>query len=72
MKICMFVRNPVTKDPRVRREAAALVAAGHQVVIIGIQRKAEAPTDTLDGAQVIRLPGLNQRVAHNCWRGQNG
>ncbi len=62
MKICMFVRNAVTADPRVRREAQALIEAGHSVTIIGLRRGDAPPREVLDGAQVIRLPGLNQTL----------
>jgi hypothetical protein len=30
MKVCMLVTNPVSNDPRVRREAATLVKAGSE------------------------------------------
>ena len=35
-KICMLVTNPVTNDPRVRREASTFAKAGYQVTIIGV------------------------------------
>ena len=34
IKVCMLVTNPVTNDPRVRREAATLSRSGYQVVVI--------------------------------------
>src|SRR2546427_6865694 len=56
MKVCMLVTNPVSNDPRVRREAATLVKAGYQVVVIGVQGKESSPEEWLDGYRVVRVP----------------
>jgi len=56
MKVCMLVTNPVSNDPRVRREAATLVKAGYQVVVIGVQGKESGPEEWLDGYRVVRVP----------------
>ncbi|MFT4654465.1 MAG: glycosyltransferase involved in cell wall biosynthesis [Patiriisocius sp.] len=37
MKICMLVRNTVTKDARVLKEANTLINHGYEVIVIGIQ-----------------------------------
>src|SRR5437016_4212864 len=55
-KICMFVTNSVTNDPRVRRECATLFEAGYQVVVIGVRGEGDGQEDWLDGYQIIRLP----------------
>ena len=56
MKVCMLVTNPVNNDPRVRREAATLVQAGYDVVVIGVQGKESTPEEWLDGYRVVRVP----------------
>ena len=56
MKVCMLVTNPVSNDPRVRREATTLVKAGYQVVVIGVQVKESSPEEWLDGYRVVRVP----------------
>lgn len=35
-KVCMFVMNPVTSDPRVMREAKTLVDHGYDITIVGL------------------------------------
>lgn len=56
MKICMFLTNPVTNDPRVRREAASLAKAGYDVVVIGLRKDDQDPSEErLDGYRVVRI-----------------
>jgi glycogen synthase len=61
MKVCMFLTNPVTNDPRVRREAASLAKAGHEVVVIGLKKEVADFSEEwldghrLDGYRVIRI-----------------
>lgn len=45
----------VEEDPRVRRQAEALDAAGWSVDVIGLRRPGEAPTGFLGGARLRRL-----------------
>ncbi|MCO5171744.1 MAG: glycosyltransferase [Planctomycetes bacterium] len=55
-KVCMFVTNRVTNDPRVRREASALARAGHEVVVLGVlEREDDLEVEDLDGVTVRRL-----------------
>ncbi|MCW8141678.1 MAG: hypothetical protein KIT58_22465, partial [Planctomycetota bacterium] len=57
VKVCMFVNNRVTNDPRVRREAAALDGAGYEVVVLGVaERPDDPPVEDLGGVTVRRLP----------------
>ena len=59
MHVMMLVTNPVRPDrpdPRVHREAKALIAAGHRVTILAWDRKQEcAPSENLDGIEIVRI-----------------
>jgi glycosyltransferase involved in cell wall biosynthesis len=46
------------RDPRVRREAEALVEAGHAVVFLARRQPGEVDRETLCGVDVIKLPGF--------------
>src|SRR5437899_2016638 len=59
----MLVTNPVSNDPRVRREAGTLVNAGYQVVVIGVQGKESSQEEWSDGYRIIRLP-LPRTLSH--------
>lgn len=56
--IACLVRNSVSHDARVLKEAEALVAAGYRAVIIGVQdRKVSTPTEVRpSGLRIIRVP----------------
>jgi glycosyltransferase involved in cell wall biosynthesis len=56
MKICMFVNNPITNDGRVKREARALVEAGHEVTVIGLLDGDYAREEAWEGVRFLRLP----------------
>jgi glycosyltransferase involved in cell wall biosynthesis len=43
-------------DPRLRRQAAALVAAGHEVDILCLRAPGEAAEERIRGVRVVRLP----------------
>ena len=49
------------RDPRVRREAEALVEAGYQVEFLASRQPGEPDRETIDGVTVIKLPKLNQQ-----------
>jgi len=71
MRVAMYVHNDVSRDSRVLREAAALAAAGHEVVIVGRLPWPADPVDRSGGPGVsIRLvaspPG--HPVARAPWR----
>lgn len=51
------------KEPRVEREAQALVAAGYEVDVICLRNRDEAPTAIADGVRVYRLPVRRHRGA---------
>ena len=59
MKVAMFVRNDVTVDARVLKEAATLTAAGHAVTIVGTTRPGSPHTveqEQRDGVRIVRVP----------------
>jgi glycosyltransferase involved in cell wall biosynthesis len=59
MRVAMFVYNDVTHDARVRREAVALAADGHEVTIVCRAtelRSTQVTEDCLDGIRVLRVP----------------
>lgn len=57
-RILMAAYTNFRRDPRVRREAEALVEAGHAVVFLARRQPDEVVRETLSGVDVIKLPGL--------------
>jgi len=51
----MIVHAYYEEDPRVRREAEALAAAGHPVTVFALRRPGTAPREELAGVEVRRL-----------------
>ena len=58
LRVVMFVYNDVTRDSRVLREAATLVAAGHRVTIMGRHGPDEREITRLDrdGFDIVLVP----------------
>ncbi len=54
--LMLLENNPFPQDARVRREAAALIKAGHQLTVICPRGKGQPATDTVDGVCVYRYP----------------
>jgi glycosyltransferase involved in cell wall biosynthesis len=54
--ICMVVHAYYEEDPRVRREAETLVAAGWEVDVFGLRRRGEGPSAVVAGVNLHRLP----------------
>jgi glycosyltransferase involved in cell wall biosynthesis len=54
--ICMIVHAYYEEDPRVRREAEALVAAGWEVDVFGLRRPGETASAVIEGVNLRRLP----------------
>ena len=54
--ILMIVHAYYEEDPRVRREAESLVAAGWEVDVIGLRRPGEPARGVVEGVNVRRLP----------------
>jgi glycosyltransferase involved in cell wall biosynthesis len=53
--VCMIVHSYFEEDPRVRREAEALVARGRPVDVIALRRPDDGPDGILNGVRVTRL-----------------
>jgi glycosyltransferase involved in cell wall biosynthesis len=58
-RIAMLLSNAFIPDPRVAREAQALVRAGHQVTIVCWDREGTLPaSETVDGYRVERVQSV--------------
>jgi glycosyltransferase involved in cell wall biosynthesis len=57
----MVVFSYYPDDPRVRREAEALVAAGMEVDVCCLRRSDQHPRETVGGVEVHRLPVVRKR-----------
>ena len=53
--VAMLTHSYYEEDPRVRREAEALVAAGHPVDVFALRRPGEAPEAVIAGVRVRHL-----------------
>jgi glycosyltransferase involved in cell wall biosynthesis len=49
------------RDPRVKREAEALVEAGHRVVFMARRQAGEPDRETIAGVEIIKAPGVKDR-----------
>lgn len=58
MRIGMILDKEYPPDVRVKREAKALVSAGHEVILVARNRKDAAREEVVDGFRVCRLPAL--------------
>lgn len=54
--VCMIVHAYYEEDPRVRREAEALVASGRPVDVFALRRPGDGATDVIAGVTLHRLP----------------
>src|SRR5947209_13044876 len=53
--VCMLTHSYYEEDPRVRREAEALVRSGRPVEVFALRRDGDPPTGELEGVRVHRL-----------------
>ena len=53
--VLMIVHSYYEEDPRVRREAESLVAAGRPVVVLGLRKPGGPPASEVDGVRVHHL-----------------
>jgi len=59
--ILMIAYTNYRRDPRVRRQAEALVEAGRQVVFLASRQPGEPDRETISGVEVVKLPGIRHR-----------
>ena len=57
-RILMAAYTNYRRDPRVRREAEALIAAGYDVVFLASAQPGEPTRETVAGVVVVKLPRL--------------
>ncbi|MBD3236945.1 MAG: glycosyltransferase [Candidatus Eisenbacteria bacterium] len=60
-QIWMIAFTHYNSDPRVRREAEALAAAGHRVRVLALRKDNQVPRERVEGVEVIRLPLSRRR-----------
>jgi glycosyltransferase involved in cell wall biosynthesis len=64
MRVCMLVTTDITNDPRVMKEATALVQAGYKVQVIGVCRTGTEPaSEILAGVTMQRLDLWHTRLS---------
>ena len=54
-RIAILTHSYYEEDPRVRREAEALAAAGDRIEVFALRRRADLERETIDGVEVRRL-----------------
>lgn len=59
--ILMVAYTNYRRDPRVKREAEALVEAGHQVTFLARRQPGEPHRERVAGVEVIKTPGLREK-----------
>jgi glycosyltransferase involved in cell wall biosynthesis len=60
-RILMVAYTNYRRDPRVRREAEALVQIGHRVTFLACRQRGEPVRETIAGVELVKLPGLSHR-----------
>lgn len=60
-KVLMAAYTNYRRDPRVKREAEALVGAGYDVVFLASRQPDEPHRETIEGVEVIKILKLNDR-----------
>ncbi len=61
-RICLIVQSYYLRDPRVRREAEALVNAGYAVDVIGLGEQGQKFKETVGGVNITRVPIARRRA----------
>lgn len=59
-RVCAVAYADYASDPRVRREAEALVHAGIDVTVLALQKRGAPPEEWIDGVHVVHLPVLRR------------
>jgi len=65
-RICLVVQSYYLRDPRVRREAEALVREGYEVDVIGLREKGQPRKQSVNGVNITRVPIARRRAT--IWR----
>jgi glycosyltransferase involved in cell wall biosynthesis len=60
-KVLMAAYTNYRRDPRVKREAEALVGAGYDVVFLASRQSGEPDRESIEGVEVIKVRRLNDR-----------
>jgi glycosyltransferase involved in cell wall biosynthesis len=60
-RVLMVAYTNYRRDPRVKREAEALVEAGHTVVFLARRQPGEPSRETIGGVEVIKTVGLKRK-----------
>jgi len=55
-RVAIVVHASVPADPRIRRQADALLAAGYEVDVFGLRDPGQPPEESADGLRIVRLP----------------
>jgi glycosyltransferase involved in cell wall biosynthesis len=61
LRVGMLTVSQYESDPRVRRQAEALVARGDQVTVLALHAEGRPAVDMVDGVQVVHLPTRKYR-----------
>jgi len=59
--VMMAAYTNYRRDPRVKREAEALVEAGHRVIFLARRQPSEPNREMIAGVEVIKTPGLKNK-----------
>lgn len=59
--VLMAAYTNYRRDPRVRREAEALVQEGYRVVFLASRQPGEPNREVINGVEVIKIPALNRK-----------
>ena len=65
-RICLVVLSYYLRDPRVRREAEALVGEGYEVDVICLRDRGEPSRESVNGVSITRIPIARRRAT--IWR----
>ena len=55
-RVAIVVHASVPADPRIRRQADALLAAGYEVDVFALREAGQAAEESTDGLRILRLP----------------
>src|SRR5687767_6754007 len=61
LRIGMIVVSQYESDPRVRREAEALVSRGDEVTVLALHTEGQPKDTVVDGVKVVHLPTRKYR-----------